>query len=460
MVEAGQTTRLQVSGHRFLARRMQHALIRGDVRMVDDPLRAQTFSLLGGTASAALALAACLVFALLRPGGDVGDAPVVVVAQTGALYVMVEETLHPVPNLASARLITGSTEAPKTVSQRTVDNAALGPALGIPGAPTSVPPPLSWQESGWTVCDDERGDTTVIAGPTGGAGAEPGGRALVALRGEPAVTYLLHDGRRSRVDLRHPAVVRALDLDGVVPQLVSRNLLDAVPEAPPIAPPQIPAAGTPGPPSLGGLLVGSVFAVPAPPGGHEHYVVLSDGVQRIGQVSVDLIRYTDARSDDIVVLAPDVLGALPVRNTLALGTFPDRGGVQHAPVLCVRWHTDGAAGTSRTAMVTGNALPSPSAPLRLAQADGEGPAVDAVAIPAGRSAYVRSVGLTGAGRSTGSLFLVTGTGVVFGIRDEDAAGRLGLIDPAVAAPWPVLSTLPRGPELSRSAASLIRDAAA
>ena len=35
------TTRLYVSGYRVLLRRMEHALVRSDVRMLDDPRRAR-----------------------------------------------------------------------------------------------------------------------------------------------------------------------------------------------------------------------------------------------------------------------------------------------------------------------------------------------------------------------------------------------------------------------------------
>ncbi|PRC55977.1 type VII secretion protein EccB, partial [Mycobacterium sp. ITM-2017-0098] len=76
-----------------------------------------------------------------------------------------------------------------------------------------------------------------------------GASVLATPRGESAaVTYLLHGGWRARVDLRHPAVGRALRIDGVVPQPVSAAVLDAIPEAPAIEPPRIPMAGSPGPP--------------------------------------------------------------------------------------------------------------------------------------------------------------------------------------------------------------------
>jgi len=93
----------------------------------------------------------------------------------------------------------------------------------------------------------------------------------------------------------------------------------------------------------------------------------------------------------------------------------------------------------------------------LAQADEAGPAVDSFALPPGRSAYVRAAGVSGEGAATGALYLVNDFGVVYGIRDQDAAQRLGLTTPPVPAPWPLLAQLPRGPELSVQGASVGRD---
>ena len=45
-------------------------------------------------------------------------------------------------------------------------------------------------------------------------------------------------------------------------------------------------------------------------------------------------------------------------------------------------------------------------------------------------------------------------------RDEDTAKGLGLTGAPVPAPWPVLARLPRGPELSKDAASVARDSIA
>ncbi len=362
------TTRLQVSGHRFMARRMEHALVRGDTRMLDDPLRAQSLSLAAGAVLAVIAVAVCAVLAFVRPGGTLGDASVVLVRESGAMYVRVDDVMHPVFNVASARLIVGDAAEPTVVSQRAIDRAQRGPQLGIPGAPHTISPPLSAEDSDWTVCDD-RDTTTVIAGPVG-EDLNPGHSVLVTPRGESAaITYLLHGGWRARVDLRHAAVVRALRIDGVVPQAISPAVLAAIPEAPAIAPPHIPGLGTPGPGLLRDHPVGTVVtAARADGAAGDYFVVLAEGLQRIGEVAADLIRYTDARAGARIPSVPgDVVGAVPVVTTLPVATYPQHGGVVTAPegpVVCAQWDTQINETGSHTRVLVGDRLPQ-AAPAAL-----------------------------------------------------------------------------------------------
>ena len=449
------TTRLQISGHRFLMRRIEHALVRGDARMLDDPLAAQSISLVIGAVLAVVAVAVVTVLAVLRPAGDPGDAPILLVRDSGAMYVRIDDRVHPVFNLASARLITGSPAEPRIVSQQAIDRALRGPMVGIPDAPPHLAPPLA--DGQWTVCDDVRSElTTVIAGAAPRDLSE-GHSVLVTVRGEPAApTYLLYGAWRARVDLRHPAVVRALRLDAVVPQPVSPLLLAAIPEAPEIVPPHIPSGRS----ALPDMPVGTVLRVPAtaPANDDELFVVVAGGVQRIGQVAADLIRYTDSRSArQIPAVSADRIGALPVVHSLPVTTFPQRAGVSAHPIVCVRWD---AGAQPHTALLTGVEPVAAQTALPLAQADGGGPALDAVAIPAGHGSYVRSVGLSGDAHQPGPTFLVSDAGVRYGVADADAAAALGLPDPPVPAPWPVLAALPAGPDLSRAAASVARDGVA
>jgi type VII secretion protein EccB len=272
---------------------------------------------------------------------------------------------------------------------------------------------------------------------------------LVTPRGESAATtYLMYGGRRARVDLRNHAAIRALKLDGVAQRPVSRVLLDAVPEAPEITAPVIPGGGS-SPSALPGFAVGSVVRLTRA-GSAEYYVTLVDGVQRVGQVAADLIRFTYPSRRDISTVPADLIGTAPIVDRLPVAGFPDRGEAADSPVLCAQ----------SKAVFLGDSMPSgANHVVQLAQGDDAGPRVDAFAIPPGRSAFVRAVSVSGEGAATGALFLVNGSGVLFGIRDTEAATRLGLTNP-VPAPWALLAHLPRGPELSIEAASVGRDSVA
>lgn len=435
------TTSIQVSGYRFLVRRMEHALVRGDVRMLDDPLRAQSLSLAAGCVLAVIAVAACAVIAVMQPRGDIGNAEIVMVRESGAVYVRIGDTMHPAMNLASARLITGAAAEPALVSMSAIDRVKRGSLVGIPGAPDTIAAPLGADESVWTACDDAGGRTTVAVGRP--VDLDSSRSALVTPRGESAATtYLLYDGRRARVDLRNHAVVRALKLDGISPRPVSRVLLDAVLETPEIVAPSIPGFGAPS--VLPGFAIGSVVRL-ARAGSAEYYVALSDGVQRVGEVAADLIRFTHPLRREIVAVAAGLIGNVPVVDALAVDSFPDRGGVVESPFLCAQ----------SGAVLGGDALRFNDV-VDLAQADEAGPGVDRFAMPSGRSAFVRAAGSSGEGADSGTRYLVSDSGVLFGIRDTSAAERLGLSNP-VPAPWPLLTHLPQGPELSVQSASVVRD---
>jgi type VII secretion protein EccB len=453
-------TRLQLSGQRFLVRRMMHALVRRDVTMHDDPLRAQSLSLAVGGVLATLVVVAGVVLGLVRPQGVPESASIVMARDTGALYVRVDDTLHPVLNLASARLIARAAADPVAARDASIADAKRGPLMGIPGAPAVIGDPLHGQA--WTVCDDDR--TVVVVGSPPVDGMDSTRPVLVTPRGESnATTYLMYDGQRAAVDLRSIAVVRGLRLDGVVPVPISRTLLDLVPEVPAIAAPPIAGAGGPGPPGLGGATIGAIVLVQRIDAA-ERYVVLRDGLQLVGEVAADLIRYTyDSHARPLPAVAPAAIAALPIVRTLPTGTFPTQArtpvGAADGPVVCAQWRAAGSARTSsNTVVLVGDsAYRSSGRVTTLAQADGEGPNVDAVAIPGGASAYVRSATIVGDDGITGAHFLITDAGVTFGVHDDEAAKSLGLDQLPEPAPWPIIAHLPRGPELSVDAASVPRD---
>jgi type VII secretion protein EccB len=429
-------------------------LLRRDIGTVNEPLRTRTASLTVGCALACVVLAGCAFLALLRPQPSLDRAQIVMGQESGALYVRVGDTWHPVLNLASARLIVASDVDPQPVRDADLSRTKRGPLLGIPGAPQFLGRPLSGDESAWTICDTGNdAATTVVVGPTAGASLRrvESGQAILVAPGSGSPAYLLYNGRRAVVDLADPGVVRALRLEGRAPVIVAQSLLNAVPEAPPITAPRIHGAGVR--PAVGpaGFPVGSVVRITRGDG-DEYYVVLVTGVQRISPFVADLLRFSDSQgSANVIAVAPDVIRGAPVVNALPVTTFPDRAPTpaDGGDTFCVTW----PSGRARQAgFLTGSGLPVPDGqtPVRLAQADGSGPALDAVYLPPGRSAYLHA----------GGRYLVIDTGVRFAVHDDDAAHALGLPAATGSAPWPVLAALPSGPELSRQDASVARDVVA
>ena len=460
------TTRLHISGYRFMRRRIECALLGRDLRSVNEPMRAPAQSLMAGLALAVILLAGCAVLALLRPQPGLATAPILMEKQSGALYVRLGETLHPVLNLASARLIAKTNADPQPTTASALDRGRRGrgrrgPLLGIPGAPQFLGTPLGQDELRWTVCDSRDG-TTVVVGRGEGPQSHNLARdqTLLVRPSSGGSTYLLYGGRRSVVNLADAAVERALGPEGQVPRAVSPLLLNVIPEAPPLAAPRIPDAGIRGSTSLPGFPVGSVLRVTRT-GGDEFYVVLTDGVQRVGQLAADLVRFTNSQGTRTVMsVAPDVIRKAPTVTRLPVSGFPDQA--KNPPptddgTLCAGWTYAASGNVDVSFSVGGLPLSGGEWPAALAQADGKGPAVDAVYLPPGRSAYVRATGLSGGSVRTGTRYFISDNGVRYAVHDDDAAHDLGMPDAMIAAPWPVLAKLPAGPELSRANASVAQD---
>ncbi len=469
------TTRWQVSGYRFLVRRMEHALVRRDVRMLHDPMRSQSRALAVGAVLAVIGVAGFAALALIRPQGRIGDARIVVGKESGAMFVAHDGALHPVLNLASARLVVGAPDAPVAVKESELGTRARGALLGIPGAPSS----LSHVDPGaWTVCDSiasggARAVTTtvVVGGPdlTDDVRDLSSGEALL-VQGEDG-TYLVHDGTRRRVDLGNRAVTLAFELDGLIPRPVSPGLLNAIPESPPLTPPTIRDAGQTPRYAFRDMQIGSVVQV-EDARETAYYVVLADGLQRIGRATADLIRYADSQgAAGLDTVTPDAVSAAPQSAALAVDTFPDVPPLirdeKRNPVSCLSWRpvagaTPESGMRATVAVISGNTLPLPSGarPVTLAQSDGAGDNADQFFAPPGTGALVHATGVVPSSERRGPLYFVADTGVRFGVENVDTAGVLGLGGESTAAPWPIVALLAPGPELARTAAFLAHDGVA
>jgi type VII secretion protein EccB len=465
----GFVTRHQVSGWRFVMRRIASGVALHDTRMLVDPLRTQTRAVLVGGLILITGLAGCFIFSLIRPSGVAGDDAVLADRSTAALYVKVDDQLHPVLNLTSARLIVGRPDNPTTVKSSELDQFPRGNLLGIPGAPERMVQNSS-RDAEWTVCDAVLGPApgvTVIAGkPAEGgerAGVLPVNHAVLVdnTSGTNPGTWLLWDGKRSPIDLNNRAVTDALGLEADIPKPrpVAAGLFNTIPEAPALTTPPIPGAGeAPRFPLPLSAPVGAVVAAYEADNTIRYYAVLTDGLQPVPPVLAAILRNTNSFGlDQPPRLGADEVARLPVARGLDTSAYPadpvtlvDAG---DDPVTCARWaKPEGATGSSLT-LLSGAALPLPEG-LRTVDlvTSGSGGVANRVALSPGSGYFVDS---------DGSLFWVSDAGVRYGIdtdADDKTAAALGLTSPPLPIPWSVLSQFAAGPTLSRADALLAHDA--
>lgn len=466
-VPAQLTTKAQVNGYRFLLRRLEHALVRRDVRMLHDPMRSQMRSLMVGVVLAVLVVAGFGVYGLIKPQGTVGDSLIVVSKKAGAMYVVVDGRLHPVLNLASARLISGSDESPTSVSEKKLTGYPRGPLLGIPGAPLALPGPADSKRSDWSVCDTAVGEqvTTIVQASAPLLGARirtAGGDDGVLVRADDQ-TYLVRDGRRSRVDTESVPVRRALGIDDADVRPVSPGLLNALPEIDPLVVPTISGRGAPS--ALGrDIPVGTVVKASTLSGRSTFYVALAQGVQQIGEVAAEVIRQADpAGVDSVPTVSPGELTGVATVDVLPVGGFPATtprlADADADPVLCSSWSRSSSDHEATQRSLLGSTLPlgSVDVPVVLAGADGGGPGLDGVFVAPGRGHYIQATGSEPDSGRAESLFYVNDSGVRFGIPDKETAAVIGLGDVPVPAPWSVVSLLAGGPTLSQGNALVSHD---
>jgi type VII secretion protein EccB len=487
----GFVTRHQVSGWRFVMRRIASGIALHDTRMLVDPLRTQSRAVLMGVVLLATGLAGCFVFSLIRPNGTVGTNTVLADRSTAALYVRVGDQLHPVLNLTSARLIVGKPVNPATVKSTELDRFPRGNLIGIPGAPERMVQNTT-RDANWTVCDGVGGTSravhstgvTVIAGHPDSSGARAAKldakQAILVDSGNS--TWLLWDGRRSQINLADHAVTNALGLglnnsDVPAPRPVALGLFNAIPEAPPLAAPGIPNAGAPAgfsvPAPIGAVVVSYALDQNSS-GAARYYAVLPDGLQPISPVLAAILRNTNSYGlDQPPRLGADAVAKLPVSRMLDTSRYPDQQvtlvDAAKDPVTCAYWSKPAGAATSSLSLLSGSALPVPES-IRTVEMVGASPqnssVATRVALAPGTGYFAQTVTGGAGAPGTGSLFWVSDTGVRYGIDNEaenSAAGRgktveaLGLAEPAVPVPWSVLSLFASGPALSRADALLAHD---
>ncbi|MGV0743864.1 type VII secretion protein EccB [Mycolicibacterium sp. XJ870] len=492
------TARYQVSGWRFLYRRLQHALVRRDTRMIDDPQRFQASPLALGLILAVIVGVGALVWGLISPAGLVADAKIVADKDSGALYVRVGNRLDPVTNLTSARLIVGAPHNPVRARPSEIAKLPRGSLVGIVGAPVDIRDSND-PSSVWTVCDTTATGaavpldpvsglpssalspvtTTVIGGPLDRdqniTAIEGAWARLVGYRSQTWLVYARPDGVvvRAAVDPTDAVVADALGLrtdHGVLP--ISQGLFNALPAEPPLIVPVIAEVGTvPRFASQRRLEVGTILKVAELNGESSYYVVLSDGVQQVGVTAATMIRAANRQAGtEPAEIGPDELADYPKSRQLSVDYYPAAAvhlvPPTHSPVTCWSWSHDRDDPTASTEVLTGRSLPltpqrqDAMVPLVTAPYS-DGATADRTSMPTTTGRFVQVTGAAPDSRNRGSYFWLSDNGVRFGLDSAGANGEktlssLGLHNP-VRAPWVVVSLFAIGPTLSQRDALIRHD---
>jgi type VII secretion protein EccB len=469
----GFVTRHQISGWRFLIRRISNGVALRDTRMLNDPLRRQGRALSVGAMLGVVLLAGAFVLSILKPAGVSGNRPVLAERSTNALYVVVNNELHPVLNLASARLIVGKPDDPAVVKAREIDKFPLGNTLGIPNAPSRIVQSGA-RDARWMVCDAVGGSdtgTTVMSGdPVDGSGhatALPASSAILATSDAGKATWLIWGGKRSRIDLNNAAVTAAvgINVDTPAPRPINRALLNLIPESAPLVVPFLGNAGDPP------RFVWPVPGQQAPPVAAvvvdrdessqlHYYAVTADGIQPISPVVAAILRANDAYG--LVAppaLTPDQVAKAPKVAPIAVDGYPANSlhvlDPRTDPVTCGQWVKLDGAPTSSLTLLAGQSLPvaQDAKPITLSVASPT--TAQRVLLPRGSGYFVQVTGQQPQSATKESVFWVSDVGVRYGLEaaaNEPAspAEALGMKSKPLPIPWSVLSLLAPGPTLSKA----------
>jgi type VII secretion protein EccB len=455
--------------------------------MIHDPMRGQMRSLLVGLVIGVLIAGAAGVLAFFKPTPNLGDAQILLSKSNGALFVRIGDHVHPVLNLASARLIVGKSDSPKQVDDKFLNRLPLGPMVGIIGAPTSLHAGAEPGTSSWTVCDTTQ--TPTVTEPTGVRGVETtvlannpvlddgiraAGPAEMIMTRSGGSVFLIYQGLRAPIDVTNPVLMSALHLKGSTVRDVSPGLLNSFPLVSPIVPVSIPGAGEDAGYVGPGYRVGSVLKT-SDSRGQQLYVVLREGLQPVSEATADIIRYSG--SAPIAVseprdVSPALVSQVPVVHSLPVDHYPAASprivDVEPDRVVCMAWQRADSAARATTRLLVGHRLPLPrqGQPVRLATADGSGSGLDSVYLTPGTGEFVQATGVQPDSKAMGQLFYVSDVGVRFGVKDLPSAEALGVTgvkagdgenETPPLAPWQVISLLPPGPELSQQAALIAHD---
>jgi type VII secretion protein EccB len=455
------TTKVQVSGWRFLLRRVEHALVRRDTRMFDDPLQFYSRSMTIGVVISVLVVVGAAALAFFKPQGKLDGGAVYADHHSYQLYLDLSGRLHPIYNLTSARLVLGKPADPTVVETAELDKLPKGQWIGIPGAPYATP--VSGAASDWALCDTivnlgkttQKIRTALISMPlVTDAETNPVRANEAVLASYRDQEWLVTPEGRHAIDRSDRALTSAVGIPvDARPVAISEGLFNSLPDAGTWQLPPVPGAGEPN--SLGlpaELVIGSVFQTNMQ-AGPQYYLVLPNGVATVNNTTAAALRATQSYG---LVAPPSITAdaAIAAPNAVYRSPLPDEPltlvAREDESTMCQTWRRATGDPAPKITVITGPQLPIASSALNTGIDQIQSTAT--VYMSGGNYIQVRSPDpLVGE-----ALYYIDRQGVRYGIPDQGAATALGLASPK-PAPWEVVRLLVDGPVLSQAAALLEHD---
>lgn len=362
---------------------------------------------------------------------------------TGALFVRVDGRLHPVENLASARLIAGAPEEPASISAAALSQEHLGAALGIPLAPgVFAAEPVA--QLHWLACVAHSGAVTVAAQESAiPLSADEAVLARTEAGTQPTTWMLTSKGRIAlpEGDTHEGRTVgRRLGIDSTTPTWrVPSDVIAAAPELAPVAAPD-----------------------PLPEvrlSDGEYWARSEEGASTLTELQTQVLMDLGAEHRNLSGGERAELAGAPVAEPVQL---PDRAPNfvdLHGEQLCTAGPGQAIFRLPESGAETGPELDDAhleSAAAGKVGAESRGAGVGprgAVPVPAGGLADFFLGPRAGAiSVDTGmGVQVVTDNGIRHRVPDEGAAAALGLPEPT-GGWWPALRLLPEGPPLDAATA--------
>ncbi|MBO4257488.1 type VII secretion protein EccB [Streptomyces griseorubiginosus] len=473
-----QNRRDQVQAHLFTMGRLTSGLLRSDLDAPESPVGRTNRGLVMGVLVALLVSAGAFVFGLISPGGSgtwQSPGKLIVDARTGARYLYADGRLRPVRNYASALLLVGSQKlSTTTVGHETLRHALRGPAVGLEGAPDTLPDggDLTARRP-WLICSTDASaarTTLAVASPVAESGDPLPAHEAVLVRGPDGNRYLVWRGSRLRIDAAGGAL-ESLGYGTTAARPVSAAFLNALPAGPDLTPATVPGTGDAGP-SLGGMStrIGQVFETQVPGSAPQYYLLRQEGLVpltatraalQLGAPDTVQKAYgggtAAARQVQAGALAGHFAASVDADRSALPTSPPDVTGVPDGSAVCASVSPGTAAGAEVRVDVRTVAVSE----LASAVARTGGPAagagaclsLDAVAVAPGSGALVQALS-AGGGDVDGSTYLVGDSGAKYRVPTDEDLGALGYSAGEITrVPALLLAMLPSGPDLDADAAA-------